>query len=433
MQANVVFQSEEIQIEAAIRARRIRQARRLIDELLSSRERSLEARIIASRHFHRIGDHYSAVQILGSERSLAESGDGILTVLAKLHLARALTLLGSSHYALRIVEGLQDRLKPGGPGDFAARIYISNSLFAKAVPLLGPPGSVAGLNLAGRMRLLNVAEAWFGSGMRAEAISLLGELIAHTRERRPRAVLNRVLGSFFVLEARLFEAETALEAAESLYGCEDPAADRGILDQWQGALLIGNERFGQARERLARAWKLLYRPGLKPEPWLETLYFQGLFKFHEQGKFPDEWHRILLYPSSTPGRLRSWIEEVAQLPARVILDTARARLRPTERCLEPGSGRLTATERLAALLVVAGSPGLPLLRACETLWPDEPFSLEPTIRRMDRLARRCRSEEGWPVRQASLHLRMGRCSTLTCQLSPYRCSDAAWPGPDGDR
>lgn len=385
-------------IQMAVRRRHFHRARRLIAEFMGSREGSPESPITAARCLLQSSDPLSALMVLEEARAGRSLGgigaaDRAFSTRATLQLARTLNLAGSSAHSLRILDSLTHPELAADP-DATVEIFNTNALHGRSIAFLKEPATMRGLELADRLRLLRLAEAWFETGRKAGAIALLRELIAHTPERIPRAIAHRALGSLLIREERLFEAETALETSEALFGNEGSPADRGQLDLWQGALLIGNGYLSRARARLRRAWKSLYRPGLKPEDWLEVLYFQGLLAFRDAGRFPEQWYRIVRYPGATRSPIVSWIEETAGLSGLVILDGGRV-------------GHWPSPEGLAALLMSAGSPGIPLLRACETLWPDEPFSLDSSVRRMEQLIQQCRRERGLPVRQASFHLKMG--------------------------
>lgn len=403
------------EVESAVQRRDLPDARRLITRFLKAGRNDLESRYEASEFYRRISDFSSALRVLRIQpdlRSWAKLSE--IQLRHQLQSARILNLLGASSRALKTLSQLPEKTKralwPQTGG-----ILASNFQSVEALPYYEPLESLpeSELGYLERLQSVTLADCCFGAGNFERARGVLERVIRLSKEPLLLGIAHQALGSYAILRGQLAEGAQALERSERFFPAADTTLDRGFLEKWRGALAASRGDFAQARERLAKAWQLIYRPGTKPEAWLEVLYWVGFCDFRERpGVLPLPWARLLCFPS--PGqRMISRIGEQIGEQERLLLSFLRLERDPGALHLDPGAQAkafdsryrlgMTDPERLAAALIAAGPEGLPQYRAYDVLWPDEPFSFSQHQKRLEQLVLRNRAT-GSALEWRELHL-----------------------------
>lgn len=434
-------------IESAIQSRANDEAHRLIQSYLLAEKRSDEARLAASEYYRRLSDYGKALRILkldvppsGWKVPGEKSGDteSEAAIEIQLQAVRILNLLGASSYALQIIEKLpqKSRLKNGLR---IAPVLMANYRYDEALTYLDPLFHLADaeLDYPRRLKLLSLSDCYCGLGRFEEARNVVTRVLAHTRERLLEAIARQAYGSYCVLEGRIEDGGKALLKSEKLFEASDRTPDHGFLLKWLGAYACHKGKLDAAGEYLSRAWDLLYRPGFKPEAWLDVLYWIGLVKLRERkgSGIPSEWLRILSFPG--PGNpLAERMRKDVTLPDSIVLSRSStpARIGPVHFDLlsdvktvdrkgaTAGATRthhelgLSVSDRLHALLICGGPYGVPQFRAYEHLWPDAVLAFQQHRKRLEQAVLTLRREK-IDVIWRDFHLKLGPGDRTTCLWS----------------
>jgi len=394
-----------VEIEESVRKRAILPAKKSISEYLKREHHRIDARIIASDFYRRISDPCSALKVLGSE----EERDPKL----RFQLSRILNSLGGSHYAMRILSSfhLEDLAAHRIP---AVEIFLSNYHYCKAFELMKNVSLRPDSSYSERSELISKAAILQGLGKTQEAVELVDELLAVSSEPLIRAVLFQAKGAYLILNGDFVRAGESLLESESLFSPHDKTLERSHLDKWLGAFFIFKREPEKARKYLNRSWKILYKPGYKPEEWLEVLYWKGRLTLLQKKEFPEEWVRINAYPQPPKSRILQWIRSEMLLPHAMTFGEEKILRQLRTRHLDLESKirfrkthiqyDLNLSEHLISRLIIAGKYGMPLFRLSETLWPDELFSFQSNLKRLEQMVIRARKEEKFKIRWKDLQL-----------------------------
>lgn len=434
-------------IESAIQGRAHEEAHRLIQVFLRAEKNAPEARLAASEYYRRLSDYGKALRALKLDippsgwKELGEKGSDSASgtsIEIQLQAVRILNLLGASSYALQIIEKLprKSRLRNGLR---IAPVLMANYRYDEALTYLDPLFHLADteLDYPRRLKLLSLSDCYCGLGRFAEARSVVDRILAHTREPLLEAIARQAYGSYCVLEGRINDGGKALLKSEELFEASDLTPDHGYLLKWLGAYYSLSGRFEKAGRYLSRAWNILYRPGFKPEAWLDVLYWIGLLKLRgdKAQAAPEEWLRILSFPG--PGNpLSERMKKEIEIPKSVVLSREvapaktghvhfdlRSDVKTVEReSAEEGATRtrhelgLSVSDRLHALLICSGPYGVPQFRAYECLWPDSVLAFHQHQKRIEQAVlalRRGNTEVSWK----DFHLKLGEEDRSTCLWS----------------
>lgn len=434
-------------IEAAIQSRSHEQAHRLIQSFLRAEKNTPEARLAASEYYRRLSDYGKALRVLkldvhpsGWKKTSEKTGDKASETETEIQLqaVRILNLLGASSYALQIIEKLP-RASREKHGLRIAPVLMANYRYDEALtylePLLGTKD--ADLDYSGRLKLLSLSDCYCGLKRFDEARSVVERVLACTRERLLEAIARQAYGSYCILEGRIDDGGAALLKSEKLFDASDRTPDHGFLLKWLGAYYVRKGKLDTAADYLSRAWEILYRPGFKPEAWLDVLYWTGLVKLreHKASAVPAEWLRILSFPG--PGNpLAERMKKEIELPGSIVLSRAAApaKLGPVHldllsdvKTVERKGAAVDATrarhalglsvsDRLHALLICSGPYGVPQFRAYEYLWPDAVLAFHQHQKRLEQAVSKLRSEKA-EVSWKDFHLMLAQGDRATCRWS----------------
>lgn len=404
------------EIEAAIQNRQVDRVRKWVPLYLAQSSHSDSARFQASEFYRRISDFSSALRVLHSEVKTSSWNElNENEVRLQLQLARILNLLGASQYAIRILSRCPGDLKNKVPYPTGG-IYLSNYLYSEALPYFKSLESIKNSELSylDRVRLVSLADCYSGLGNLALASELIESVLRLSPEPLLQGIANQAQTAYLITHGKTHAAAKHLEAAQKSFSPSDQTLDRGYLEKWIGAYLCLTGEHSRARKQLAHAWKILYRPGLKPETWLEVLFWQGCSEFLKTRKFPKDWVRILAYPGS-PQELSRRIQTYASPPLKFRFSKPGTRART--RHYDQSSDTVSSAENtrlgfglpdlLIVSLMVSDDAGIPQYRAYEALWPEETFSFQQLQKRMEQVTLRTR-ESGFKIQWRNLQLKLVR-------------------------
>lgn len=421
--------SLEQQIEHAIRERRIRDARTLIPTFLREKQHSPTACVRASEFYRRISEHTLALRVLRAEASPSGVDFDPDEAEVQLQLARVLNLLGASGYALRILSRTSKEARKKFP-QATGGILLSNYRYAEALQIYAPTDRIPAhqLTYQDSLKLISLADCLAGIGKSQEAALCIEKVLASAKDPSLRGIACQAAGAYLLLSRSIKKAEKMLALAVQHFPRDDRTLDRGFLYKWLGALLCSKGRYAEAQARLKEAWQILYRPGLKPESWLEVLYWFGLCRFRLDKRFPHEWLRVLAFPGPS-NRLHDWIKEEwgRELEISGLLDPVRARSKPGKSHYDLASVvfrqharsgvrhslGLDRVDRFASFLILAGVGGMPQFRMYDALWPDEAFSLVQHQKRIEQVVLRGRAKE-LLIKSKNKHFWISPRAEVTC-------------------
>ena len=372
-------------VEAAIQKRDRNGLRLAIHALLETQRGSPAIALEASEYLRRFGLPSEALRILNTASPVPQ---------VRVQIARILNLLGASSYALRIVDSIDPHQREQSRWQIAG-IHLSNYQYARALSFyreIETFTSFSRLDYSHCLSLIGLADCYAGLGESERAESIFRKLSQERSEPLIRGIALQALGTQALLSARHAKARALLEQASLFFPTHDRTPDRAFLDKWRGALAVHT---GEARRGLAylkRAWKVLYRPGTKPEAWLEVLYWMRLARWRQTHELPNEWRQILTYP--TPGhRMTAWIHAhwrapLIPQPHRALhMDLNRDEIRQNG-ILHLG---LNLGHRLLAHLAMVGSAGVPQYRCYDLLWPNEPLAFAQHQKRLEQVVLQARA------------------------------------------
>ncbi len=384
-------------------------AKKRILQYLSLEQYHPDACLKASEFYRRLSDPRSALKVIGEE--------SLSLPPMRLQFSRILNGLGGSQSALRILRSISSDQIAKNPAP-VVEIFLSNYQYRDAWNWVKDQRLESGASYSERLRLITKVDVLSGLNRKDEALDLLEQILSASREPLIVGILLQVKGAILLEQEKIKQSGEILLQAHSYFSDSDQTLDRGYLDKWLAAYFIQNRDFENAKNSLARAWKILYRPGIKPETWLEVLYWRGLLAFTQEKRFPEEWARILAYPQLKESRVLGWIREKIEAPKSFHLSTQsigeaslknhldlESEVRHRPKFMQLG---FNLTEKMIAQLVIGGDYGVPLLRMCETLWPDELYSYQANIKRIEQIIARARSDEKFKIHWSGLHLTAGQ-------------------------
>jgi tetratricopeptide (TPR) repeat protein len=282
-------------------------------------------------------------------------------------------------------------------------IYLSNYRFAESLRCLQSHETLSDeeLNRKGWFGLISLADSYAGLRDYLNAHRLIERVFRAADSALIRNIALQARGEYLVQGQEPVQALPLLKKAVQFYDSADTTADHGLALKWLGACLISLKRFEDAGGFLDRALKILWKPGYKPEGWIEVLEWKGRAELALTGR-SDLLERVrALRGSAGAGSMVFSKARAGAKPLTIHID------RESD-CKSVGSERilgLDLTDLFNCSLIYAGSFGLPQFRMYDLLWPDEPFSFSQHQKRIEQLALRVR-QSGVGVRWKGLHFRM---------------------------
>ena len=422
------------EIEGWVQTRQIDKVRYAIPIYLKAQDHSEEARLDAAEWYRRIVDLNAALAVLKIEvsakgiHSLSQS-----QVQSQIQLARILNLLGASCYALRIARLVRSHPLAQSASE-AGGIFLSNYCFAEAKACLQKFADVDATQLGyvEKFRSVAYADALVSTGEYEPALQIYRRILETSAEPLLRGIVSQAMGAAHARAGQLALAYRHLNDAQKWFPPNDKTTDRGILEKWLGVYHLKAKQYDLAAVHLKSAFRLLFRPGYKPEAWLEVVYWKGLLNLlRSPRKFPNDWYRLLAFPAVNQ-EFANRIATTCEIPAHFIL-SPRARIstaKPFHVDMESETVHskrfqsigIDLQSKLLALLTYAGSCGIPQYRLAEVLWPETLFSVSHQQKRLDQVVYRLRKSH-WNLRWSQQHLWVEKdsaCSAYWSKLPPIR-------------
>jgi tetratricopeptide (TPR) repeat protein len=404
------------QINEAIHGRDLVTVYDLIPKYLKNSGSSPEAVYEASEFYRKISDYRAALRVLPVEPvnpAISPHSSEIHTKL-ELQLARILSILGATGYAIRMVERIrkEDRAKSKIE---MVEIYHCNDRYAEVIDLLGEDFPIPDVEPWHQDWLLHFyyATSLNGLGQFDRAIERVEQIHALSAVPLIRAMTLCYKGKYLVSAGRAKEALPVLLESKKWFLETDPTSDHAVLQLNLGKCHLKLKNYEQAEIALKKAFAAFYQQGLKPEDWMEIVIFLDQIPGYrdpsehlaprlwamEGPTFPPLW-KLGFESCGDPNDIFSILKKETSRKLRHI-----ERESDTAWVNEKARLGLDLVDELVSHLVYAGEFGLPQYRLYELLWPNEPFSFDQHKKRLENLVLRARAE-GNQIAWKDLHLRL---------------------------
>jgi len=401
------------QIESSLREKHYSNMGELITKYLKSEKYSPHARLQASEFYRRISEFSQGLELLHwQNESFHWQRLDDQEIRVRLQSIRLLNLLGASSFAIRMLDTI-DHQTQQKYYEIIAPIYLSNNRDAEANRLYLFLESIPDrqLDYHHRLRLINLADSYFGLEKYDHAIKLVKRLFSISNEPAILAILNEALGSYYLRTGEISKAATYQNKAQTFFKPEEKTGDYGFLLKWVGARLIYEKKFLEAEDYLNRSFSILYQKGRKPEAWLEVLYWRGFLAWKKNPKrLPDDWQILLRYPA-VEDQYRKRIGKWLKLPSKINSNSSpspKITIHHHEEMVIEGRKNtlgLTLPQKILSLLLAGGEWGVPFYRACDAIWGEDLYSFGLHYKRLDQGLGRLR-KSGLVVEWKDMHLQL---------------------------
>ena len=406
--SSVDLRTLETKIDSLIREGEATKAHCLISRLLKLAEYSPESRLSASEFLRRISRHEEALRILRTEIKVAYNSKlSEIELRIYVQTLRLLNSLGASEFALKAIAQYPKDIQLKFSATFS-EIYLSNYYYEEAYELLMglEKQDFKKLTYPERLKVVSIIDCWNGSERFQDSIKLIEKLLEHSPEPVLQGILHQVMSTSQIGIGNPRKALTHLKQAEQKFEKDQSTFDSAFVSKWYGIAYTKLKEYDLAISYFSKAWKVLYRPGYKPEGWLELLYYVGLARFEKNKKISQEWRRLLAYP----GPNRRFIDQITKviIPQTEFYFTLESSTQKKELPLidlasdtslrksgqkEQYSIGLNATDHVHYWLLVAGKYGIPYYRFFDILWESETFSCTQFQKRFEQILIRLRRDK----------------------------------------
>lgn len=350
--------------------------------------------------------------------------------LEKLVLANAANFLGASSYALNTLQRLPPKTLASRPVE-VGQILSTNWRDVESLKWFEnggtseKPAPVA--SSSGKRQLLFRCYPLLELDGCREVIAISNWFLENEEKPVLRAFAQTFKAWALALEGEFSSARVILSELQKS-GFEHEEA-------WPGALLCLVAAMTQAladceKRTLGlhdRAYMRLFKPGMLPEAsWLNALFWRGKAQFRLGNSCPEDWMRILTYPTITD-HFKNKILAHGVADERMFLTSNRLLSRPTQTRINLASKtmkdrdgkvwKLRKPELLLGYLIAAGPHGVPVFRIFDTLWHDEPWSLSSHSGRLDQLLHKLKGQ-GVTTRREHLHVYVERAKDVCIEFAP---------------
>ena len=401
------------QINEAIHRRDIRPVPELIRKFLKYHRSSPKAVYEASEFYRKIRDFKSALRILPKESTaVPKHADSDVGIKLELQLARLLNLLGASNYALRVIDRIRAQKRAQSFIEMV-EIYYCNGRYQEAVALLGADYPMPHSEPWHQEWLLHIylSYALAEIGRTDLAISRMQRMRKLSSSPLIRAMALGFEGKYLAASGDPEKALGLLLESKKFYPRDDSIVDYANLLTALGECLLALERYDEAESTLQEGLKLLYRPAVRLEDWLEPALLLERIPNQRKQKpqlalrvraiFGQDYHLLklsALRDSTIDGQFFSVSGLESSRKSRH-LDRA------SDTAWKAGKARLglDLVDALIFNLIYAGKYGLPQFCLYDLLWPDEPFSFDQHQKRLEYAVGKARAR-GYKILWKDLHL-----------------------------
>jgi len=363
------------QIEQLVLERKSKTARALIKDFLKKGRNKPLPIAQACDWLKRLGLYREALKLLLPIEAASDVPADSWAGKHRLMAASLLNQLGAVVPALRLLNEVVCQ----SPEDLlrAAHIHMANSEYSRANELYRRAG--VGTNsevlpsYPARFSQLCYADTWAGLDRFEEAIEIAQMTFLQSTEPLLQAIALQCKGEYLARAGHLDRALEALKASSEKMPTLDETVDSGILFKWLGYVhgMLGDTN--QALAFFEKAERILSRPTLRIEALLDLKRLKARVVPAQDSK--EELFHLFHYPglSAEFGRiLRS--DPVFQNKPEIRhgkwkwkIDLNRDEVWSGDR---PSLG-ISKEFELLAILSIAGSLGISLVRVQSILWPDD--------------------------------------------------------------
>ena len=404
------------QINEAIHRRNTESVNRLIPKYLKFHRSSSESLYEASEFYRKITDYRNALRLLPKMERTQASASKVSEADTKLELqlARLLNLLGASNYALRIVERIRAEGRAKSKIEMV-EIYHCNYKYAEVVTLLGSDYPIPESEPWHQDWLLHIylSQALAELKHTDLAIARMERMRGLSASPLIQAIALCFKGKFHMTAGEPDKALPSLLESQLFFEDNDQTADHAILQTLLGECFLELRKFQEAEKALKKALKILFRPGLKPEEWIEIpLLLERIPGHRKLNQRLAPRLRAAYGPDYSPLRIadREHLGKEDQIFSLSKIEAKRKKRHFDRTSDTAWSGQkarlgLDLVDDLICNLVYAGEYGIPQFRLYELLWPNEPFSFDQHQKRLEDVVGRARVK-GYKVSWNDLHLRL---------------------------
>ena len=366
----------EGRIEAEVQARRTAVALPLIRAYARSIRRNPTKLARACDWYRRLGYMTEGLALTEPKTIIRRNlpADGF-TSMKLLWATRFLNLMGASAYAIELVR----RITPVSWCDhrIIGNIYLANFKNDEALKHFKSMRALCPVadqkTYAGRLSLLDYADALFATGHEPEALALVAKAQGQSPEPYAQAMCLQVHGEYLARSGKFAEAQAVLEESLSRFPVGDATVDRGFCLKWLAYAVGKQGDKARARKLFAETMTILKRGEYRAEAW------RGVQRLQEE---------LGLVPVQKPSR------KTTHRPALTIDLSADEWFQGDEAHLG-----LTLELKLLALIAQSGDDGVTLHRLKPLLWPDQLYAYSLLDERLRKLLKAL--EQKFKVRLAN--------------------------------
>jgi len=363
------------QIEQLVQDRQIKKARQLITRWL--RQDSSSQRIFeATQWYRRLSLYKDSLRLIMSQFPF----DAIASREMKILAAETLSILGSTPYAIQIIENIEP--KTTDEFEVIAGIYFSANNFEKALECFQKRIALAKNSRDYLIRLarLSCADCNAYLGNYQQAISICQGLLKDSSEKLFVSMCKQAMGEYLARSGNHKEALKWLIDAKDSFPGDDETYDHALLYRWLGFTYVKLGKLAKGKELLRRSTDIIKKTGLREEIWLENIKLA-----HQLGILPkNEGRRLEFYPGLPSGFITKKIFKSLELVERKSI--LKIYFSSNEFLLNGSSYLGIPLEvKLLGYLRIVESWGLSFELAKALLWPNEGRSylhLELRLRQM---------------------------------------------------
>ncbi len=275
------------QIEQLVQERKTQAAKKLIVQRL--RESSSSDRVFeATQWYRRLSLYKDSLRLIMSQFPFDPTASREIKILA----AETLSILGSTPYALQIVENIEP--KTSDEFEIFAGIYFSANNYEKALNYFQKRVALAENSRDYQIRLarLSCADCYAHLNQFQEAIDICDVLIEESKETLFVSICKQAKGEYLARLGKFKEALKILVEAETTFPGRAETYDHALLYRWLGFAYIKTGRLVLGKKYLERSTRIIKKTGLREEIWLENVKLAHNLGILSKGKS----QRLEFYP-----------------------------------------------------------------------------------------------------------------------------------------
>jgi tetratricopeptide (TPR) repeat protein len=402
-----------------------RHPERFIKLYIKNAEPCERVKLRAAILYRKIGQYSKAFRILEMKSSLGRTEKGSeVQIKMRIEAARLMGQLGAEETSVKLLNLLYPAVASLDT-DTPAFMDVWNGNYRRALDYFEKFTNLPDeeMSIHNRVRILFAGYCQSHLKNYSASESILNRVLLFCPEPHRAGICYAYLGMNLLFQKKYQEAlELTEKAVESFNSAGDGnSAYYAEALEWHAASLIFSKAYPEAKALLKRAEKITLNPGSSPTPYCNTLFLQGLLQYQESKGFPEQWKKLLVYP--TPQHLmlhiQEMIEQYTAIPSHLEIGineyleggkkthcdlSCEVKITQQKDGTETRQLGLTVLDRTLCYLVCAGEQGIAQYRLYDMLWPGD-FALDQADRRIAQLVKRLRAE-GYPVTWSSHEIKL---------------------------